>query len=95
MVASTNSLCLRILRVRTARAYPGRDTTKGAAVGRTGMVISGVVLIALGVLFTLQGLGYVGGSAMSGSPTWAVLGPIIALVGVVLVVVGLRRPKVR
>jgi hypothetical protein len=63
--------------------------------GRTGMVIGGVVLIALGVLFTLQGLNYVGGSAMSGSTTWAVLGPVIALIGVALLVVGVRRPKVR
>lgn len=58
-------------------------------------MIGGAVLIALGVLFTLQGLNYVGGSAMSGSTTWAVLGPIIALVGIVLLVVGARRPKTR
>jgi hypothetical protein len=62
---------------------------------RTGLMIGGAVLIALGVLFTLQGLNYVGGSAMSGSTTWAVLGPIIALVGIVLLVVGARRPKTR
>lgn len=59
--------------------------------GRTGLMIGGAVLIVLGVLFTLQGLGYVGGSAMSGQTTWAVLGPIIALVGVVLLVLGARR----
>ncbi|WP_170315581.1 hypothetical protein [Nakamurella deserti] len=63
--------------------------------GRTGMMIGGAVLIALGVLFTLQGLGYVGGSAMSGSTTWAVLGPLIALVGVVLSVVGARKSRTR
>ena len=63
--------------------------------GRTGFIVGGAVLAALGVLFTLQGLGYVGGSAMSGSATWAVLGPIIALVGVALVVVGVRRPRTR
>jgi hypothetical protein len=33
----------------------------------------------------------VGGSAMSGSTLWAVLGPIIAIVGIVLVVLGLRK----
>lgn len=59
--------------------------------GRTGLMIGGAVLVVLGVLFTLQGLGYVGGSAMSGQTTWAVLGPIIAIIGVVLVVVGTRR----
>ncbi len=62
---------------------------------RTGLIVGGAVLAALGVLFTLQGLNYVGGSAMSGSTTWAVLGPIIALLGIVLLVVGARRPRTR
>jgi len=37
-----------------------------------------------GVVFTLQGVGVIGGSFMSGSALWAVLGPIIALAGVTL-----------
>ena len=45
-------------------------------------------------VFTLHALGFIGGSAMSGSTLWAILGPIIAVAGIVLVVVGLRRgPK--
>ncbi|MDR6904418.1 putative membrane protein [Agromyces sp. 3263] len=55
------------------------------------LIIVGVVVALLGLLFTLQGLGVVGGSAMSGSTLWAVLGPIIAIVGIVLVVLGLRK----
>ncbi|WP_299033536.1 hypothetical protein [uncultured Pseudokineococcus sp.] len=54
----------------------------------------GVVLVLLGVLFTLQGVGVVGGSPMTGSSFWATAGPIIALVGLYLVVlrkVGRRR----
>jgi hypothetical protein len=31
-----------------------------------------------------------GGSAMSGNTMWAVIGPIVALVGVVLIVLGAR-----
>jgi hypothetical protein len=50
----------------------------------------GVLLVIFGVTFGLQGLGVIGGSAMSGKTAWAVLGPLIALVGVGLVVVGLR-----
>jgi hypothetical protein len=53
--------------------------------------IAGVVIALLGILFTLQGIGVVSGSTMSGSTTWAVLGPIIAIVGLLLIVVG-RRP---
>lgn len=59
--------------------------------GKKLWIVVGAVLVAFGVLFTLQGLGYVGGSAMSGVTLWAVLGPIIAVVGLVLVVIGARR----
>ncbi len=56
------------------------------------LLIGGGVLIALlGVLFTLQGVGAVGGSAMSGVTFWAVAGPVIALAGLALAAIGLRR----
>jgi hypothetical protein len=55
------------------------------------LIAIGVVVALAGVIFTFQGLGFIGGSAMSGSMLWAVLGPIIAVVGVVLVILGLRR----
>jgi hypothetical protein len=44
-------------------------------------VAVGGVLAVLGLLFTLQGSGVVGGSVMSGSTFWAVAGPIIIVVG--------------
>jgi hypothetical protein len=55
------------------------------------LITIGVIVAVLGAVFTFQGLGFIGGSAMTGSTLWAVLGPIIAVVGIVLVVVGLRR----
>ncbi|WP_457208247.1 hypothetical protein [Nocardioides sp. P5_C9_2] len=51
----------------------------------------GVVMVVFGTLFTLQGLGYVGGSAMSGSSFWAIAGPIIAGLGVAVLIVSARR----
>ncbi len=54
-------------------------------------VIIGVLLVIAGVVWALQGFGVLPGSFMSGSLTWAIIGPIVALVGVVLVVLGLRR----
>jgi hypothetical protein len=51
---------------------------------------AGALLVIFGVTFGLQGLGVIGGSTMSGKTAWAVLGPLIALVGVGLVVGGLR-----
>ncbi|CAN1488649.1 hypothetical protein MCEMAEM6B_00123 [Mycobacteriaceae bacterium] len=50
----------------------------------------GVVMALFGVLFTLQGFGAVQGSPMSNTTTWSVLGPIIAVIGVVLAIGGWR-----
>ena len=56
-------------------------------------VVAGLVMAFAGALFTFQGLGYVGGSMMTGERFWAIVGPIIAGFGVALVWVGLsRRP---
>ena len=60
---------------------------------RTLFVVLGVVLFLAGVLWTLQGLGYVGGSVMTGSTFWAVVGPLVALLGLFLAVVGGRRNR--
>jgi hypothetical protein len=49
----------------------------------------GFVLTLAGVIFTLQGVGVLGGSVMSGITFWAVAGPVIALAGLALAVLGL------
>ncbi|MDN4520584.1 MULTISPECIES: hypothetical protein [Mycolicibacterium] len=55
------------------------------------VIIAVGVLVALaGLLFALQGFGAVSGSPMTGTTTWSVLGPIIAIVGVVTAVAGWR-----
>lgn len=53
----------------------------------------GVLMIVAGVVWTLQGLGYVGGSSMSGNETWAIIGPIFAGLGVALLYVTIRGPR--
>lgn len=52
----------------------------------------GILLILVGALWTLQGLDIVGGSGMSGVAIWAVIGPFVALIGVV-VALGARRKR--
>jgi hypothetical protein len=54
-------------------------------------MIVGLLAVATGVLWTLQGLNLVSGSAMSGQRAFVVIGPILALIGLALVVIGLRR----
>jgi hypothetical protein len=55
----------------------------------------GFLVAVAGVVFTLQGVGDIGGSVMTGSTFWAVAGPIIALAGLAVAAVGLRRRRVR
>jgi hypothetical protein len=57
------------------------------------LIAVGVVITVAGVIFTLQGLGYIGGSVMTGVTFWAVAGPLIALAGIALAAFGLRRRR--
>ena len=59
-------------------------------------LVPGVILALVGIVWTLQGLNVLGGSAMSGSPLWATIGPIVLAVGIVLIVIAIviaRRRK--
>jgi hypothetical protein len=57
------------------------------------LIGAGVVITVAGIVFALQGLGYVGGSAMSGVTFWAVAGPLIALAGIAMAVFGVRARR--
>lgn len=57
------------------------------------LVVLAVVIFLTGLLWTLQGLGYVGGSPMTGRSVWAVVGPIVAGFGVALGIVAARGPR--
>src|ERR1700742_996162 len=61
------------------------------AMGRDWMIGLGAVLAVAGIIFTLQGLGDIGGSVMSGVTMWAVIGPILAVIGLALAGLGFRR----
>ena len=54
---------------------------------RLRMVLGGL-LVGVGLLWTLQGLGVVGGSVMSGVTIWAVIGPVVAVLGLSLALSG-------
>ncbi|PZW04011.1 hypothetical protein SAMN05443287_101763 [Micromonospora phaseoli] len=50
----------------------------------------GLLAVVVGAIWTVQGLGYVEGSAMTGQRIWAVIGPALALVGLALLWLGMR-----
>jgi len=53
-------------------------------------VTIGVLMVVIGAVWTFQGLGYLKGSPMTGVSLWAVVGPLVAGLGVALAIVGLR-----
>jgi hypothetical protein len=50
----------------------------------------GVLLVVVGAVWFLQGIDVLGGSGMSGKTLWAVIGPVVAIIGLVLLVGSLR-----
>ncbi|OBK15324.1 hypothetical protein [Mycobacterium asiaticum] len=51
----------------------------------------GLIVALFGVIWALQGFGVLGGSPMSNTTTWSVIGPITALVGIVIAVFSWRK----
>jgi len=54
--------------------------------------VIGLAMIGIGALWTAQGLGYIEGGDMSGEKNWAIAGPLIAGLGVAILIV-VRRPR--
>jgi hypothetical protein len=57
------------------------------------LIAAGIVVVIVGAVFALQGFGVINGSAMSNSHTFEVVGPLIALAGLVLSAVGLQHRR--
>lgn len=55
------------------------------------LIALGVVMVATGAVWTAQGLGYLEGSPMTDQSIWAILGPLVAGLGLGLVIVAARR----
>ena len=60
---------------------------------RTLPIALGLLMVVVGLVWTFQGLGWLKGSAMTGVELWAILGPIVAGLGVALAYVGLRGSR--
>ena len=62
-------------------------------VGRIVAVIVGVIALIVGIVFAGQGANLIPGSSMTGDRMWLYIGLIVAIVGIILIVLGLRRPR--
>jgi hypothetical protein len=83
--------------VRPPGQADGQDPArKGTRMKQAALIVIGGLVALVGIVWTLQGLGYVGGSFMSGATLWAIIGPIVVLAGLAIVALGLRgRRRVR
>jgi hypothetical protein len=63
---------------------------KGHRMRQIVLTVLGVLVALAGAVWTLQGLGYIGGSFMSGATLWAVIGPIVLLAGLAIIYLALR-----
>jgi hypothetical protein len=53
----------------------------------------GLLMVVVGAVWTFQGLGYLEGSPMTGVELWAIVGPVVAGLGVALAYVGSRTRR--
>jgi cytochrome bd-type quinol oxidase subunit 2 len=63
---------------------------KGYRMRQIALTVLGVLVALAGAVWTLQGLGYIGGSFMSGATLWAVIGLIVLLAGLAIIYLALR-----
>jgi len=62
-----------------------------SSAARFALTIAGALALLMGLIFAGQGANLIPGSFMTSDPTWLIIGIILAVVGVVLLVVALRR----
>jgi hypothetical protein len=55
------------------------------------LLVIGVLMVAVGVVWTLQGFNILGGSFMSGQRGYAILGLVVGVIGLALVAFGVLR----
>ena len=55
--------------------------------------VVGVVLLVVGVFWALQGFGVIGGSFMSNNAAFKIIGPVLAVIGLAVAVIGIRRAR--
>ena len=51
----------------------------------------GLIVALFGLIWALQGFGVLGGSPMSNTTTWSIIGPITSLIGIGIAVFSWRK----
>ena len=53
--------------------------------------VVGLIVALFGLVWALQGFGVLGGSPMSNTTTWSIIGPITVLIGIAIAVFSWRK----
>ncbi|HTP57732.1 MAG TPA: hypothetical protein VMM82_02375 [Spirochaetia bacterium] len=56
------------------------------------LIIIGVLVLVVGVIWALQGLNVLPYGQMAGHRRWIAIGGLLGIIGIILIVVGARRP---
>jgi hypothetical protein len=59
------------------------------------IMVAGALIAVAGIVWTLQGVGDIGGSFMSGNSLWAIIGPVTAIAGLAVAGSGLLSYRSR
>ena len=75
------------------KVVKGKLASVNSSFGRIALITIGLIAVIIGGVFAGQGLNLIPGSFMTGNRMWLSIGLIVAVVGIILVVLGLRRPR--
>ena len=62
-------------------------------IGRIALITVGVIALILGGVWAGQGMNLIPGSFMTGDRMWFSIGLVLAILGIILILLGLRRPR--
>ncbi len=57
------------------------------------LIVVGILAFGAGAVWVGQGAGLIPGSVMTGDRMWFTIGLVVGVVGVVLVILGVRKPR--
>jgi hypothetical protein len=86
---------------QTLHSWLARSEAQGPALSgaydpymRSAFVVAfavGLIVAVFGLIWALQGFGVLGGSPMSNTTTWSIIGPITVLIGIVIAAFSWRK----
>ncbi len=57
------------------------------------LIVVGALALLVGAVWVGQGMNLIPGSFMTGNRMWLSIGLVVGIIGIILIVLGLRRPK--